>query len=112
MRRCRYIFLILVVSLAVCTVAGCEKPVMTESTPSCEEVVAHSDKLAIQWAKNESDKKGKELERLIRNAKQRGGEDRAVEMCEMELDDEQKRCIMRAETLRQKNECLGIEGDG
>jgi hypothetical protein len=77
------------------------------AVPTCVEVVAHSDQLTIEWAARESDEKGEAMRNVIENEKRQGGDDPAVTLCEEQLTAQQKRCVMAAKDLLQKNDCLG-----
>ena len=89
--------------------AACERDASRSSTdePNCEDVVAHSDKLAIEWAARTSEAKGDAMREVIDQERGRSGDDPAVTLCEERLTVEQKRCVMAAEDLLEKNECLG-----
>lgn len=95
----------IVVALAV----ACERdaPRVDGAGPTCEEVVAHADQLAIDWAARDSAEKGEAMRNVIENEKGQGGDDPAVVLCEERLTAEQKRCVVEARDLLEKNECLG-----
>ncbi|MGM0558112.1 MAG: hypothetical protein ACQEVA_17130 [Myxococcota bacterium] len=74
--------------------------------PSCQEVVERADQLAIEWAAQDGPDKAQALRSVIERERAGQQTDPAIKLCEEQLSAEQKRCVMRADDLVAKNECI------